>query len=132
MLLFADATDLASFAKKNEVGVGTVSNWMDRWAKEGNEPIKPIGKFGNTQAYAIADLENLTVYKRNRGPKTVRIDQHNEVVERAQALAVENARLVKALFDLGYKLDSFEDGEPVLVKVDAIELELSSAGTNEV
>lgn len=133
MFLLSDVTDLKSFAKREDVnvGIGTLSNWLDRWAKAGNEPVKPVAVFGNVQTFLVKDLEMLRdEYKRNSGPKTVKIEQYNEVVERAQRLAVENATLVARIRDLEKYLGFDQLSEPVeLLEYDNVP---APVGANEV
>jgi hypothetical protein len=48
---FGSIMTLAQFAEKIDTTVGNVKNWADK------ADVKPVHKFGNTNVYAVSDLE---------------------------------------------------------------------------
>jgi hypothetical protein len=87
---FDDYSSLADYAKKIGANPTNLKNWIEKAG------TKPAGKFGNMNVYAVADLvravgENSSSAAALRAVGYIHPDQHQEVIERAQRLAVENA-----------------------------------------
>jgi hypothetical protein len=80
-----DVSDLASFAKKLAVTVGSLKKWMD------SNSVKPVGAFGSTNVYSIAEMQK-AVEDHSQSGKTMRSlgyvhpDQHKDVVDHRDRL----------------------------------------------
>ena len=63
--------------------------------------LEPVWKVGGANLYVIAQVTEILA-KRGHGKEVgyIHPDQHREVVERAQQLAIENATLTERLRDL--------------------------------
>ena len=93
---FEDYSSLSDYAKKIGVVAGNLKNWVEK------ADVKPAGKFGNTNVYLVADLvkavgENSSSANALRAVGYVHPDKYQEVVERAQRLAVANAEQLEYL-----------------------------------
>jgi hypothetical protein len=87
---FEDYSSLSDYAKKIGANPTNLKNWVEK------SEITPAGKFGNMNVYLISDLvkavgNNASSAAALRAVGYIHPDQHAEVVERAQRLAVENA-----------------------------------------
>lgn len=92
-------TTVNQYAEKHGLKPASVALWVEKAKKE--DGLQPYTTFGNVNVYAVADLAEARIkYERKPAQPKVHPDQHREVVERAERLAVENAELTAKLQEL--------------------------------
>lgn len=84
------------YAEQHDIKPASLALWVEKAKKAGE--IRPYMAVGNTNLYAVADLAEARIkYERKPAQPKVHPDQHREVVEHRDRLAVENAALQASL-----------------------------------
>lgn len=118
MITLNDVASIKDYTSREEVKARVKANtfmtWADKARKDGS--LKPVGEVSGIKVYLITDLAALEAsYARKAARPKVDPAQHDEVVERAERLAVEVSRLRAAIEAAGMYVDEFEDGSFVIL-----------------
>lgn len=105
---FSSVMTFAQFAEKIGTTVGNVKNWADK------ADVKPVHKFGNTNVYNVADLEDAvgkfaSTASALRAVGYVHPDQHKDMQDLHASAVREAIELQSENDKLANELEKLED-----------------------